>query len=194
MLALYLATGIIGEGPDVVVGTPALDLDLVKDHLRVRHDAEDSLIAGYLAAAIAHVEHATGRLLTRRAITQSVLSLSTRLDLHWGPDPVFADGQGLAYFDSAGSPAVSAPRLAGSYVYAPVDGWPTLMDYSPLSLAYTAGYDPAGTPLPSDLIHVVLLLVGHFYSNREAVNVGGSVAEVPLAVAALLQPYRKLFV
>jgi len=35
-----------------------------------------------------------------------------------------------------------------------------------------------------------LLLVGHWYSNREAVNIGNITSEVPLAVEALLQPYR----
>jgi hypothetical protein len=36
------------------------------------------------------------------------------------------------------------------------------------------------------------LLVGHFYENREAVQSGGSVIEMPFAVDALLRPYRPI--
>lgn len=37
-----------------------------------------------------------------------------------------------------------------------------------------------------------LLLIGHWYANREAVVIGTITAEVPLAVQALLQPYRRM--
>jgi hypothetical protein len=44
--------------------------------------------------------------------------------------------------------------------------------------------------LDDDVRTAMLLLVGHWYSNREAVNIGNITSEVPLAVEALLQPYR----
>jgi hypothetical protein len=34
------------------------------------------------------------------------------------------------------------------------------------------------------------LLVGHWYENREAVNVGGAVTAYPMAVSMLLADYR----
>ncbi len=37
----------------------------------------------------------------------------------------------------------------------------------------------------------LLLLIGHWYENRAAVVVGQSVAAVPFAVKALLQPYKR---
>ncbi|MBY5942774.1 head-tail connector protein [Halomonas sp. DP5N14-9] len=36
----------------------------------------------------------------------------------------------------------------------------------------------------------MLLLIGHWYENREAVVVGTITSEVPMAVEALIQPYR----
>lgn len=36
----------------------------------------------------------------------------------------------------------------------------------------------------------MLLMIGHWYVNREAVVIGSIPAEVPMAVTALLQPYR----
>ncbi|HFS7074846.1 TPA: head-tail connector protein, partial [Enterobacter hormaechei] len=44
--------------------------------------------------------------------------------------------------------------------------------------------------LNDDVKAAMLLLIGHWYANRESVAIGQTVAEVPLAVEALLQPYR----
>ncbi|WP_338494289.1 head-tail connector protein [Erwinia aphidicola] len=44
--------------------------------------------------------------------------------------------------------------------------------------------------LDDDIRAAMLLLIGHWYANRETVGVGVSTTEVPFAVEALLQPYR----
>lgn len=41
-----------------------------------------------------------------------------------------------------------------------------------------------------DVRTAMLLLIGHWYTNREAVNIGNITSSVPLAVEALLQSYR----
>lgn len=41
-----------------------------------------------------------------------------------------------------------------------------------------------------DVRAAMLLLIGHWYSNREAVVIGQTPSEVPFAVEALLQPYK----
>lgn len=46
--------------------------------------------------------------------------------------------------------------------------------------------------LTKDVEHAILLLVGHWYANREAVVVGVAPSAVPLAVDRLLW-YRKRF-
>jgi uncharacterized phage protein (predicted DNA packaging) len=50
--------------------------------------------------------------------------------------------------------------------------------------------DPDPILLNDDVKAAMLLLIGHWYANRETVSVGQTVAEVPFAVEALLQPYR----
>lgn len=192
MLTLLIATGVVGTSGSSGGGSPALSLALVKQHLRVRHSDEDALISAYLAAAVAHVEKVTSRLLTRRAVTQELLNLCEPVPILWGPDPVIAEDQGLAYFDTAGDPAlVSDLRLKALRAYPPVDGWPATMDFSPLTLTYTAGHgDGEGEePLPADLINALLLLTEHFYVNR-----GASSENIPQAVTDLCQPYRRFFV
>lgn len=55
--------------------------------------------------------------------------------------------------------------------------------------------DPAEMGMTRDVEQAVLLLVGHWYSNREAVMIGSngvSASEVPLAFERLLW-YRKRF-
>lgn len=50
--------------------------------------------------------------------------------------------------------------------------------------------DPDLILLNDDVKAAMLLLIGHWYANREAVNIGNITSEVPFAVEALLQPYR----
>lgn len=44
--------------------------------------------------------------------------------------------------------------------------------------------------LDDDLTTAMLLLIGHWFENREAVVIGTIVAELPMAVEALIAPYR----
>ncbi len=48
----------------------------------------------------------------------------------------------------------------------------------------------AGLVLDADLTAAMLLLIGHWYENRESVVVGTITAELPMAVEALIGPYR----
>ncbi|WP_140920890.1 head-tail connector protein [Limnobaculum xujianqingii] len=50
--------------------------------------------------------------------------------------------------------------------------------------------DPDGLVLTDDVKAAMLLYIGHLYENREAVIVGSTPVKLPLAVDALLQPYR----
>lgn len=55
-----------------------------------------------------------------------------------------------------------------------------------------AGASPPvlAAPVPEDIKHAMLLMLGHFYENRESVVVGASVEELPMAVEHLLRPHR----
>jgi len=59
-------------------------------------------------------------------------------------------------------------------------------------LVETDPVEPDEMGLTRDVEQAILLLVGHWYSNREAVVVGGAPSAVPLAVERLLW-YRKRF-
>lgn len=53
------------------------------------------------------------------------------------------------------------------------------------------GVDMTANPLPPALCHAVLLLVGHFYQNREATN-DEQLRFTPLGVDRLIAPYRSM--
>jgi hypothetical protein len=52
----------------------------------------------------------------------------------------------------------------------------------------------AGSPtmynVPVAIQRGMLMLIGHLYENREAINVANIVTEVPMATEYLLMPYR----
>lgn len=163
----------------------AVDLALAKQHIRVLHNDEDSLIEQYLAAAIAWVENYTGKLLKRRETRQTAADFAAYLPLFFGPDP---DGLAITYADTNGQPqTITDAKIVDARAY-PASSWPSIAAHTPLTLTYTAGY----TETPADLDSAVLLLVGHWYRNREAVNIGNIVQAVDFAVEALCRPYRAL--
>lgn len=55
-----------------------------------------------------------------------------------------------------------------------------------------SGYrdDPDALLLTDNVQQAMLLLIGHWYANRESVVVGFTTASLPLAFESLLQPYR----
>lgn len=53
----------------------------------------------------------------------------------------------------------------------------------------TCGYGDA-TAVPPAIKHAILLLVGHWFANREAVVVGAAPVELPYSVTALVAPFR----
>lgn len=59
-------------------------------------------------------------------------------------------------------------------------------------LVETDPVEPEEMGLTSDVEQAILLLVGHWYANREAVAVGTIATAMPLAVESLLW-YRKRF-
>jgi len=66
--------------------------------------------------------------------------------------------------------------------------WPAVrLDDKSVQITYLAGYGgSAGVPAPAK--HAIKLLVGHWYSSREAVGSVGQ--DVPLGVHALLDPLK----
>jgi len=50
--------------------------------------------------------------------------------------------------------------------------------------------DPDGLVIKDDVKLALMLLVGHWYENREPVNIGNIVSALPFGFESLLDPYR----
>jgi uncharacterized phiE125 gp8 family phage protein len=171
-----------------------VSVDEVKAQSRVELDAEDLLIERLIAAATQQIDGPYGIGVCMQTQTwelaRDCFPLFFKLPLY----PV-QSVDSITYIDQAG-----AEQTLDSSVYR-VDThsnparitlewnqtWPTARLISnSVKVTFTAGYNN----VPADLKHALILLVAHWYENREPVNVGNIVNSFPFAVESILDRYR----
>lgn len=179
----------------VVVVTPPvpdIDMELVKTHLRVDHDDDDTLIQALIDAACAHIDGPAGWL--GRSIWPQTLEL--RQNVFCGPirlpyGPV-SDVLSVKYVDTAGT----EQTLDDSGYVLLTDGsldltygasWPSHRgDAEGVRVQYEAGYETT----PPAIVSAVLLMVGDLYKNRETTGPDASAIQMSTTVQNLLGPFR----
>jgi uncharacterized phiE125 gp8 family phage protein len=164
-----------------------------KAHLRILDDSdEDALILALITAAREWVENFTGRVLVQREFTDSFSCFGWYLELNQRPvvgTPV------VAYVDSDSAPQEIASVVTSGTRYpyriypAASESWPSIASNTTITATYIAGY-PEGE-VPQSLVQAMLLLIGHWHSQREAVS-SQNLSEAPLAVVALCQSFRSI--
>ncbi len=179
--------------PHAVTIAPAnepVTLALAKAQCRVEDTNEDDLIGGYVAAARAHVEAYCNTPLVSRTITVKCDSFCDFATFPLGP---MASVSSVAYVDTDGA----TQTLAGTVYELRNDGldvslvlkydqsWPAIQSGSRITVTGVAGY----AAIPDDVSHAILLLIAHWYQNREAV--GDGVVILPMGIDALLCNHRK---
>lgn len=171
-----------------------------KAHLRVDITDDDSLITALITAARQHVE-----VITRRQLITATWDLTLDTwpdgDTILVPLPPLQSVTSITYKDSAGTVytlptidyIVDTAEEPGRVVLAYGKTWPstTLYPAGAITVRFTAGYGAAAA-VPQAIKQALLLMIGHWYENREAVAGGTVQREVPFAVEALLWPYRVL--
>src|SRR3546814_17930932 len=86
--------------------------------------------------------------------------------------------ESIAYRDTDGAEQPFTDftiNLATGRFYA--SQWPAIGRNGYATVTYTAGYAPEEVPVA--LVQAMLLLIGHSFSNREAVSVGNTGSEIP---------------
>ncbi len=176
-----------------VAGEDILPLSFAKAHLRVLHDYEDEMIAGFRDSAIDAVEQYTDKSLADRNFVWRG-GFGDRIGLGILPRAVITS---VKYLNPAGVEQSPAPatflRIGADNELFPAIGtnWPVTADGDGVvEIAFTAGY-PDGA-IPASLLQAARLMLGMFYANREAVVVGVSSAELPLGFVRLCAPYRSM--
>ena len=170
-----------------------LSLAEAKAHLRITHSSEDDLIDGLIAAAVAYVD-GTG-LLGRAMITQDwaqwVNQAPGWVRLEIGP---FQSLVSVQYYDTDNVLQTATlsdfeTRLAGDFVICkPKEDfeWPNAETrQDAIKITYRAGFGDAAGDVPQTVRHAMLLMIAHWYENREASS-EKSMAKLPMGVDALL--------
>jgi uncharacterized phiE125 gp8 family phage protein len=170
-----------------------------KSHLRVDSTTEAADISALVAVARDYCE----RIQNRAYITQTLRLTLDRFPLYGGaihlPRAPLQSVTELTYIDTTGvtrtlddslyrvdsesEPARITPAYGTS--------WPLTLDVTnALSVGYVAGSGNAERDVPAYARHAILLLVGHWYANREAVVSGTITKPIEFAVDALLATDR----
>ena len=169
-------------------------------HCRVDNSDDDGLLVNYILAARQYLEDMCG-------LCFATQTIDATLDCEWPeviqlPRAPAQSITSISYVDTAGATQVLAsnqyvaalkryvPTIAPAYGIA----WPAVRDQTDaVTVRYVAGFGATPSDTPEALRQALLLLVGHWYENREAVVVGTSVVDMPKAVDALVAPYRRFY-
>jgi uncharacterized phiE125 gp8 family phage protein len=171
----------------------AVSLDEATAHCRVMGTYDDVLIEGMIDAATAHIQMLAGRAFgfqTWEAIFDTFPS--GNICLNFGP---VSDVVSIIYRDSAGDQQTIPPEnyelleASPEGVIVPLESWPTT-DGSPNAVVIEFN---AGESFPLEIKQAVLMLVAHWYENRESAA-EKPYTEVPFAVSALVGLHRRMFV
>jgi uncharacterized phiE125 gp8 family phage protein len=165
-----------------------------KQHLRVKHTDEDSLIERQIRLAREYVESVSHRQLINATW---ILYLDSFPAIIYPPLPPLSSVTTLKYYntdntlttltentdftvDTKNEPARIEPEYGTS--------WPSTRDrFNAVQLTYVAGYGTAGTDCPEWAIQAIMLLVANWYETREPIIVGMVGSQVAMSVNALLQ-------
>ncbi len=183
--------------PILVTGPEHLPVTLqdAKQHLRIEHDDDDDYISFLIGAATDHLDGYTGllgRCVVDQVWKQSFPSFGQVFCLRLGD---VRQVEEISYFDadnnlqSLSLADVTLLRQAGRDYVRLAGSLPSAYQRpDAVSIRYRAGW--AVSDVPAALQHAILLLVGHFYENREAVSMAMNVTTLPLGVDRLIAPYR----
>lgn len=114
------------------------------------------------------------------------------------PRPPLIGVSSIAYLDTAGTSQtwssslyrVDATSEPGRIEPAYGQTYPTTRGVTgDVTITHTCGYGAAASAVPGDIKQAIVLLVGHWYENREAVLVGTISKQVEFSVESLLEPY-----
>lgn len=177
--------------------TEPVTLAEAKTHLRVDYSTEDAYITALIVAAREYCEQITGRCLAQRTFTATLDEFPA-----YGADIVvpraplvsvqslsYRDGNGVAVTMTANTDYRVTTSVLPGRIRLPVTtgAWPaTRRIDDAVTIAFTAGAATA----PATAKQAMLLLIGHWFENRESVVQGTISTAVQTTTRALLSTLR----
>ncbi len=172
-----------------------ITVEEVKAARKIEHSEEDALLETLIKSALQYIERRTGQIFVKREQEEMVLDQlptgSNGVELQWTPVRAV---QSVNYLNVSGvSEALGAGDVyldsRGVYpVLYPLNGaqWPeSTCARGSVTVVADIGY----SELPHDIRLAALLLIGHFYENREAVVIGVTAESVPHGFEMLIADY-----
>ncbi len=171
-----------------------------KTHLRVAHSDDDTYIDSLIKMARTLVEEECNRALitqTWEGYLQDFPGSDDDYEIMINKCPV-SSVSSIQYYDSDNS----LQTLSTDYYEAYTEGepaiirlkynqsWPSVYDRKKaIIITFVTGSANAAA-VPQPLKNAMLMIIGHYYENRQDVITGMSVNEVPMASRALMAPYK----
>jgi len=181
-----------------LVTAPAVEpvtLTEAKAHLRVDVTDDDTLISSLITSARQYIERAIRRALITQTWRASIDEFPATGEIIL-PKPPLQSVTSIQYTDindststvSSSTYTVDTDSEPGRIVLKYGQTWPSssLAVTNPIQITFVAGYGLAAG-VPAHFKQAILLLVGHWYENREAItSTGGIPKELPYAVKSLI--------
>ena len=172
-----------------------------KSHLRVEITDDDTLINSLIKAARRHVENVCSRALITQTWYLYLDAFPASGKEIKIPLPPLGSIVNIAYIDTDGvTQTLAASKYTVDAKSEPArvkeaynETWPDTREIiNAVTVEFTCGYGADETSIPEPIRQAMLMLIGHWYENRELVVVTGNMApkEIPAAVTALLASYR----
>jgi len=184
---------------ETTIPDTALPMDQFKAHLRLGtgfgdETLQDSVLNGFLRAAIAAIEARTGKVLISRDFTWVLSFWRDRTGQGLPVAPVGAVNA-VTLKDAAGNETLVDPasyRLEADSQrpkLRPVSGMLTkVATGGEVRIGFNAGMSPDWGGLPGDLVQAVLMLGAHYYEYRSETTLSDGC--MPFGVSSLIQRYR----
>jgi uncharacterized phiE125 gp8 family phage protein len=175
------------DGPAV----EPISLEEAKSHLREDGMDQDAYIEGLLIpAAREYVEAHAWRALITQTWVFTYPCFGSRLVV---PMPPLQEIDTVEYYDADNALVELDPASylvdteSEPAVIVPVGSWPVTYDRpGAVRVEAVVGYGDEPSDVPTKFRQAMLLLIGHWYANRESVVVGTTSAQVEQAVDALI--------
>lgn len=175
----------------VAAASEPITLDEAKAQTRVDSSDSDDYLDSLIAAARSHIESYCGTPLVQRTVT---VKCDGFCDFAGFPAVPLISVSSVSYVDDAGDAQtlstdvyeVRTDGLTASLRLKDGQSWPSIQSQSRITVTAVVGY----SAVPDAIKHAALLLIGQWFDNREAINVGNIVAELPNAVPALLANHK----
>ena len=170
-----------------------------KEHLRVVDTADNAYITSLIAVARRAIEIQIHRKLITQTLTLTLNEFPCDRIIHLEFATPLQSVTHVKYLDVNGDEQTLDPdsylvrtQFTPGHIFLKSDqSWPsTYVDGAAVTIQYVVGYGNAGSDVPSDIVHAIKILVGHYYANRELNVTGTIVAELPRTVDALVMPYK----